>query len=178
MEPKQPVRPNRKRQPKRKGGCLGHMFFLLIGLAAGASGLHLYQHGWEQSMQDFKDFFEKEEEPVARRPSGGGRVIDATQPMDLRPIHEQDDRWEKAIQDGEEGVALFELAVREHYGDDGDPFQLRARMGEAQDLMEGALKDLRAMREEYGNNKTAVVEIDKKIRRYSGSLAEYDPKTR
>ncbi|MHC4379473.1 MAG: hypothetical protein ACYSU1_00080 [Planctomycetota bacterium] len=178
METKEPARPKRKQQPKRKGGCLGHLFFLLIGLAAGAAGLHVYQNGFEQSMEDLKELFEKEEEPVAYRPAQEGRVIDATQPMDLRPLHEQDPRWEQAITDGEQGVALFELAVREHYGDDGDPFQLRARMGEAQDLMEGALKDLRAMREEYGSNKTAVVEIDKKIRRYSGSLAEYDPKTR
>lgn len=178
MEPQPSVRPNRKKRPKRKGGCIGHLFFLLIGLTAGAAGLHLYQNGWDQSMQDLKALLQKEEEPVTRRPTNQGRVIDATQPMDLRPLHEQDPRWEKAIEDGENGVALFEKAVREHYGDDGDPFQLRARMGEAQDLMEGALQDLRAMREEYGSNKTAVVEIDKKIRRYSGSLAEYDPKTR
>lgn len=178
MEPKPTTRPKKKPQPKRRGGCLGHLFFLLVGLAAGAFGLHVYQNGFTQTLEDMRSWLEKEEEPVARRDTGGGRVIDATQPMDLRPLHEQDPRWEKAITEGEEGVALFEKAVREHYGDEGDPFQLRARMHEAQKLMEGALVDLRAMREEYAHNKTALVEIDKKINRYSGSLAEYDPKTR
>ncbi len=169
----------RKRKPanSQRRNPLGGIFLMLFGMVSGGLGVYVYQTGWEQSLDNFKRFVEGAPTPVRHNPSTGGRVVEAT-PMDLRPLHEQDPRWEKAIAQGEEGVALFEKAVQEQYNGHGDPFVFRSRMVEAKEMMEHALSDLEAMKEEYANNQTATVEIEKKIRRYSGSLEEYGPKAR
>lgn len=172
MNSKTPTKTKKKRPTRRKSGCFGYLFFLIIGLLLGGVGLHVYQHGVDQSLKDWEALFEKEKEPVAVNPSVGGRVVDAVK-MDLRPLYQQDERWDPAITKGEEGVALFELAIKDHYGDKGDPFLFRSRMSDASDLMNEALADLRAMREELKDNSNSVNEIDKKIRRYSGSLDEF-----
>ncbi|MFK5955647.1 MAG: hypothetical protein QM477_04285 [Planctomycetota bacterium] len=167
-----PLRKKRKHQKRRRGGCLGNLFFLLIGLIAGGIGLYVYDHGADQALKDWKALFKEEEEPVAVNPSTGGKVVDAVK-MDLRPLYLQDERWVEAIGKGEEGKALFELAVKDHYGDNGDPFLFRSRMSDASELMGEALESLRAMREQYKDKPNSVNEIDKMIRRYSGFLDEF-----
>ena len=174
MNSKSPTR-TRKRKKPRGGGCLGNLFFLLIGLAAGGAGLYLYQNGFEQALQNWKALWVKEPEPVVRNPSTGGRVVEAT-PMDLRPLHEQDPRWEAAIQSGEEGLLLYALATKEHFGDHGDPFLFRSRMADATEMLTLALEGLRSLREDLSHNKIAAMEIDKMIRHYSGSLDTMAPK--
>lgn len=167
-------KPSTKKRPpaRRKGGCLGQLFFLLMGLVLGGAGLHVYQNGFDQSLESWKALFEKEATPIQKNPSTGGRVVDAVK-MDLRPLYLQDERWGPAIEKGEEGVALYELAIRDHYGDKGDPFLFRSRMSDASGFMNKSLSTLRAMREEYKDKPNSVIEIDKKIRRYSGSLEEF-----
>jgi len=169
-----PVRQKRKKQTRRRSGCLGNIFFLLVGLTAGGIGLYIYEHGTEQAFENWQALFktEQEDKPIAANPSTGGKVVDAVK-MDLRPLYLQDQRWGPAIDKGEEGKALFELAIKDHYGDHGDPFLFRSRMSEASDLMGLALTSLRAMREEYQDKPNSVDEIDKEIRRYSGLLDEY-----
>ena len=171
MNIKQPKSKNPKKRIKRKSGCLGNLFFLLMGLAIGGAGLYVYEHGVDQSIENWKALFEEEKEPVVKNPSTGGRVVDAVK-MDLRPLYLQDERWEPAIESGEAGVALFEKAIIDHY-EKGDPFLFRSRMSDASDMMNKALDSLRDMREEYKDKPNSVGAIDKKIRRYSGSLDEY-----
>jgi len=172
MSSKSPSTKKPKKRAKRKSGCLGNLLFLLMGLGLGGAGLYVYQHGVEQSIENWKALFEEDKEPVAKNSSTGGRVVDAVK-MDLRPLYQQDERWESAIESGEAGVALFEKAIEDHYGDHGDPFLFRSRMSDASDMMNKALVSLRAMREDYKGKPNSIGEIDKKIRRYSGSLAEY-----
>ncbi|MDA0667311.1 MAG: hypothetical protein O3A95_03875 [Planctomycetota bacterium] len=171
MNSKQPSTKKRKRIP-RKSGCLGQLFFLLIGLLLGGAGLHVYQNGFDQSLVEWKALFEQEKKPIERNPSTGGRVVDAVK-MDLRPLYLQDERWAPTIEQGEQGVVLFELALHDHYEVKGDPFLFRSRMSDASGLMNEALATLRAMREEYEDKPNSVIEIDKKIRRYSSSLEEF-----
>lgn len=172
MSSKPSLKTKKRKRTRRKSGCFGYLFFLIIGLLLGGAGLHIYQHGMDQSLKDWEALFEKEKEPVKVNPSVGGRVVDAVK-MDLRPLYQQDERWDPAITKGEEGVALYELAIKDHYGDKGDPFLFRSRMSDASDLMNEALVSLRAMREDLKDNANSVDEIDKKIRRYAGSLDEY-----
>lgn len=173
-----PVSRRRKRKKhRRKSGFFGNFFFLIVGLAAGGAGIYIYQNGYDQSLADWKGLFAKEEVEQPKRSHTGGTEVVATK-MDLRPKHEQDERWENAILQGEEGKALFEKAVKDHYGDDPDAFKFRARMADAKVMMEKALVDLHALRKEYGDNQNSANEIDKKIRRYNGSLEEYGPKAR
>lgn len=171
------TRTRKRKKQRRKSGFFGNLFFLVIGLAAGGAGIYIYQNGYDKSLEDWKGLFAKEEEQQPVRSHTGGREIIAEK-MDLRPLHEQDERWERAIDIGEEGLALFEKAIKDHYGDDPDPFKMRARMADAGQMMKKALEDLGAMREEYAHNQIAVNEIDKKIHRYQGSLDEFGPKAR
>ncbi|MGB0952566.1 MAG: hypothetical protein ACPG31_05035 [Planctomycetota bacterium] len=170
-------RTRKKKRHKRRSNFFGNFFFLIVGLAAGGSGIYIYQNGYDKSLEDWKGLFAKEEVEQPKRSHTGGTEVIATK-MDLRPKHELDERWEPAILLGEEGKALFEQAVNDHYGDDPDPFKFRARMADAKKMMEQALEDLHTLRKEYGDNPNSANEIDKKIRRYNGSLAEYGPKAR
>lgn len=170
-------RTRKKKKHKRKSNFFGNFFFLIVGIAAGGAGIYIYQNGYDKSLEDWKGLFVKEEVEQPKRSHTGGTEVIATK-MDLRPKHELDERWERATTQGEEGKNLFEKAVKDHYGDDPDIFKFRARMAEAQELMEKALVDLHALREEYGDNPNSAIAIDKSIHRYSGSLDEYGPKAR
>jgi len=172
-----PAPRTRKKKQRRKSGCFGNFFFLLIGLTAGGAGIYIWQNGTEKSLEDWKGLFTREEVETPVRSHTGGREVVAEK-MDLRPKHEQDPRWETAITIGEEGHALFEKAIHDHYGDDPDVFKMRSRMAEAKGMMEKALVDLHALRKEYGDNPNSSNPIDMRIRRYQGSLDEYGAKAR
>lgn len=81
-----------------------------------------------------------------------------------------DERWERALQNGEYGIELIELAYHEHFEVAGDPFKFRSRKEEAGRLLASAVADLSALREQWQDNPTAVLDIQPLLRKYEEGL--------
>jgi len=99
--------------------------------------------------------------------------------LDLRPLHQKDPRWNKALDLGDAGVAQFDAAVKKHYDPkgEGDPFWFRSEQTSALEKIDTAVALLQEMREDLGDNETAANAIDRELRRYEKTLGSLGPKT-
>jgi len=164
------------------------VLFFLVVIAGGTLGLYVHDVGWDQAWapaQQWIDDYQAGRE--ARRLAEAGKTVNSTDPtkrvvemseMDLRPLYQQDPRWDKALTMGDEGVAQFEAAVKVHYDPnaEGDPFRFRAETTEALEKIDKAVAMLQQMQEDLADNKSAQVAIDVELRRYEKTLGSLGPK--
>ncbi len=185
---------NGKRKPKRKRAGCGVFLFLLLIFGGGGLGYYVYDAGslkaaW-QPVQDHIDTYqagieaerqlELDEERGYRTSTDNGpeRVIEMEE-LDLRPLYQQDPRWNQALELGDAGVAQFEAAVKKHYdpNGEGDPFWFRSEQTAALEKLDTAVDLLQEMREDLGDNENAANAIDRELRRYEKTLGSLGPKT-
>jgi hypothetical protein len=185
---------NGKRKPKRKRAGCGVFLFLLLVIGGSGLGYYVYDAGsvkaaWQpvqEYIDDFQAFrdnqrqekLDKERGYPASTDTGPERVIEMEE-LDMRPLHQQDPRWNQALKLGNEGVAQFEAAVEKHYDPkgDGDPFWFRAEQTSALEKIDRAVELLREMREDLGDNETAANAIDRELRHYEKTLGSLGPKS-
>lgn len=182
----------KKKRPRRRAGCGVFLFLLLIG-GGGGLGYYVYHVGWNQAWQPVQDMIddyeagrearrqrklEEERGVPAYTNNGPERVIDMEE-LDLRPLHEQDPRWNEALIMGDEGVAQFNAAVKKHYDPkgDGDPFWFRSEQTASLEKIDKAVALLQQMKEDLGDNENAANAIDRELRRYEKTLGSLGPKT-
>jgi len=146
------------------------LLILLVILTALAGGLwYLHdRHGTGYIHLSFG----ADEEPAGPAPVQGWQpvAIPVAQPVavgigTMRWM--QDERWVRGVESGEKGVALIELAYRDHFDVKGDPFLFRARKEEAGALLAQAVADLTALSESYADNPTALLDINPLLRKYA-----------
>lgn len=146
------------------------VLILLVILAAAAGGLwYLHdQHGLGYIKLSFGD----EEEPAAAASAQGWQppAMPVAQPLAVGVVTMrwmQDERWVRGVESGEKGVALIELAYREHFDVKGDPFLFRARKEEAGTLLAQAVADMTSLKESYADNPAALLDINPLLRKYA-----------
>lgn len=144
---------------------------VLVILAAAAGGLwYLHdQHG----LGYIKFSFGEDDEAAVAASSGPGwrpPSMPVAQPLAVGVVPMrwmQDERWVRGVDSGEKGVALIELAYREHFDVKGDPFLFRARKEEAGALLAQAVADLTSLSESYADNPAALLDINPLLRKYA-----------
>lgn len=146
------------------------ILILLVILAAVAGGLwYLHdQHGLGYIKLSFGD----EEAPAAAASAQGWQppAMPVAQPLAVGVVTMrwmQDERWVRGVESGEKGVALIELAYREHFDVKGDPFLFRARKEEAGTLLAQAVADMTSLKESYADNPAALLDINPLLRKYA-----------
>ncbi len=165
-------RPQRRKRRASSGGA-----FLGLLMAAGMVFLwYGTELGWEELARKLFQPEQKEEEVWT--PPSGGRVVEG-EDFDYSPEWERDERWARAIKNGEAGCTLMKEAADRHYNsDEGDPFRFRAETTEASRMLELAVEDLAGLAKTFAKSDAARLEIGKLQRRYGEILEDRGPKAR
>jgi hypothetical protein len=145
------------------------VLLLLLALATGAVMWSYHQHG----PGFLKVTLGGGEEPKPRKqwtppPMSAAPVIVSDNVMPWV----RDERWQRGVTAGEEGAALIELAYREHFEVQGDPFLFRSRKEEAARKLQTAIADLTALRADFAKNPAACLDVDPLLRKFEQALAK------
>ena len=150
---------------RRRGPGPGAIVVGLLAVAGTGLGVWAWSVGWEESLRRW--FAPAETLPPA--PSRQYPRLEALPATSMAPWTE-DERWIRAVEDGERGAVLLRETLEWHREEGGDPFRFRAQVREAEGLLRGALEELHSLRADWEQNPTALLDIDQAIRRYEQGL--------
>lgn len=163
----------RPRRRKRRAGGVLSGFLMAAGLLFLWYGTEM---GWENLITRT---FQVEEDPApVWTPPTTGRVV-VGEDFDYSPSWQRDERWARAVEQGEAGITLMTEAADRHYNSaQGDPFRFRRETKQASAMLSEALADLESLLADYPEDSAAKVEIGKLQRRYGAILNDQGPKHR
>lgn len=145
--------------------------FLLLLLAVGGTLGWLY---WRDGSGRLRIRFGEEAEPRAAPGAPAGAGLRPAEPIAEGAAGPmpwvRDERWTRAVDAGEAGIALMELAYHEHFEVRGDPFLFRARKEEAGNLLAEAVAGLEALQAEWQHDAGALLDLEPALRKYRAGL--------